>query len=332
VGAIAAMMLVAAGPDDLDGALRAAAAQYYAKAGTVAAVAGPDTTMDYYERLVTDAATLHQSPPAGYPPDAWRAAIRAASQLDLSLAEQLLARAYRPMAQIRGLGEALVRSSKDGTMQPVAVYVPRGYSPAHSAALLVFLHGRDQAESHLLAPSYVQDLAERTKTILVAPYGRGSYDYDGAESDVYDALDAAQRAFSIDARKRYLVGYSMGGFSVFRLAPLHPSDWTAVMSIAGSLLASRAPRVLGTMASARFYILTGFRDDIVPTAYPTATAIYLRDAGLAVAFYSQPDGTHALRSLAPILAQAWNDMERGIVRNPSGLTGAPNLPEAVGTP
>jgi predicted esterase len=326
------MLLVAAGPDDLEGSLRAVAAQYYAGAGTVAVVAGPDTTMDYYDRLVADAALLHQAPPAGYPPDAWRTAIRAESQLDLSLAQQLLARAYRPMAQIRGLGETLVRSSKDGTMQPVAVYVPRGYSPAHPAAALVFLHGRDQAESHLLASSSVQDLAERTDTIVVAPYGRGSYDYDGAENDVYDALDAVQRAFSIDSRKRYLAGYSMGGFSVFRIAPLHPSDWTAIMSIAGSLLASRGPRVLATMARARFYVLTGFHDDNVPTAYPTATAIYLRDAGFAVAFYSQPDGTHALRSLGPILSQAWNDMERGIVRNPSGLTGAPNLPEALGTP
>ena len=60
------------------------------------------------------------------------------------------------------------------------------------------------------------------------------------------------------------------------------------MSIAGSLLASRGPRVLATMARARFYVLTGFHDDNVPTAYPTATAIYLRDAGFAVAFYSNP--------------------------------------------
>ena len=64
------MLLVAAGPDDLEGSLRAVAAQYYAGAGTVAVVAGPDTTMDYYDRLVADAALLHQAPPAGYPPDA----------------------------------------------------------------------------------------------------------------------------------------------------------------------------------------------------------------------------------------------------------------------
>jgi predicted peptidase len=214
-------------------------------------------------------------------------------------------------------------------MQPVAVYVPPSYSPQRPAPLILFLHGHQQAESHLLAPQYLQDLAARSGTIVVAPYGRGAYDFAGSESDVYDAFDEANAAFTIDRSKRYLAGYSMGGFSVFRLAPLHPEDWTAVMSIAGSLLVSRTQRVSAMLRHVRFYILTGAHDDNVPTAYPTATAISLRDAGLAVTFYSQPDGTHSLYSLLPILSQAWAEMERGVVRSPEGLTGAANLPEAA---
>src|SRR5262249_59618115 len=126
----------------------------------------------------------------------------------------------------------------------------------------------------------------------------------------------------------YLAGYSMGGFSVFRLAPLHPADWSAVMSIAGSLLQSRSGRLLSALPqNVRYYIVTGSRDDNVPTLWPTATAIFLREVGRPVSFYSQLDGTHALFTLQPVLAKAWNDMERGIVRAPSGLTGSPDLPE-----
>jgi poly(3-hydroxybutyrate) depolymerase len=195
---------------------------------------------------------------------------------------------------------------------------------------MIFLHGNQQAESYLLAPQYLQDIAEQTGTIVVAPYGRGAYDFAGAESDVYDAFEAATRAFTIDHRKRFLAGYSMGAFSVFRLAPLHPSDWTAVMSIAGSLLASRGSPLLTAMPeNVRYYVLTGKRDGNVPTLWPTATAIFLRDAGRAVAFYSQADGTHSMTTLQPIVAQAWNDMVRGVVRSPSGLTGPPDLPEAT---
>ncbi len=285
--------------------------------------------MDYYQRLLDDADLLNQPAPSYYTQQMWQHSLQGISQLDLSLATQLVTRSYHSMASIRGLGEAFVRSSKDGTMQPVAVYVPSGYSPKNPAPLVVFLHGHLQAESHLLAPQFIEDLAEQTGTIVIAPYGRGYYDFRGSESDVYDAFDAANQAFAIDPHKRYLAGYSMGGFSLFRIAPMHPTDWSAVMSIAGSLLGSRAPLVLSKMRATRFYVLTGARDDTVPTLFPTLTAVYLRDAGLPVTFYSQSGGTHLLYSLRSILSQAWNDMENGVVRIPRELSGRGGLPEAT---
>jgi dienelactone hydrolase len=328
--AAALAFFLGASSGDLGNTLRSTAASYYRDAGKVAVVTGADTTMDYYDRLLDDAALLGERPPNRYPPQMFDNTVRAASQLDLSLALQLLQRTYQPMAAIRGLGETLVRSSKDGTMQPVAVYVPTTYSSDKPAALVVFLHGNQQAESHLLAPGYLQKLAEDSGSIVVAPYGRGVYDYRGVESDVDDAYQSAVRAFAIDPRKRYLAGYSMGGFSVFRLAPLHAADWTAILSIAGSLLQSRSDALLSAMPeNVRYYIVTGSRDDNVPTLWPTTTAIFLRDVGRPVSFYSQMDGTHALFTLQPALTQAWNDMQRGVVRSPSGLTGAPNLPEAI---
>lgn len=285
--------------------------------------------MDYYNRLLEDLDLLKEPAPPHYPLDVWQRLVRAQSRLDVSLATQLLTGSYRPMSEIRGAGETLVRSSKDGTMQPSAVYVPVAYSPLRPASLVIFLHGWQQAESRLVAPEYLDAIADENGTIVVAPYGRGYYDFNGTASDVYDALDAATRAFAIDPNKRYLAGYSMGGFSVYNIAPMHPQDWSAVMSVAGSLLASRGPHLVATMRHSRFYVLTGTRDDNVPTLYPTATAIYLRNAGLPVTFYSAPEGTHSLYTLRSILEQAWGDMERGVVRLPTGLTGAPNLPEPV---
>jgi S-formylglutathione hydrolase FrmB len=327
--AAVAVALAAAAPENLTAALHATAAAYYANAGHVADLTGRDNAMDYYDRLVRDQALLSEPAPNRYPLQVWRQLVEAQSRLDLSLATQLLDGKAEPIAAIRGLGETLIRSSADGTMQPASVYVPTSYSPQRPASLMVFLHGNTQSESSLLAPEFIQKLAESAGTIVVAPYGRGVYDYAGAENDVYDALDAATRAFAIDPHKRFLAGYSMGGFSLFRIAPIHPNDWSAVMSVAGSLLVSRAPRALATLSHLRFYILTGARDENVPTAWPTATAIYLRDAGFAVTFYSQPEGTHRLYSLQPILTQAWQEMENGVVRSPAGLTGAANLPDAA---
>lgn len=326
---VAVIALATGAAESTGDVLRAVAAAYYQDAGSVANVTGRETAMDYYQRLLDDADLAGAPAPSSYPPALWNDFVRAFSQLDVSLATQLLRQSYRPMAAIRGLGESFVRSSRDQTLQPVALYVPTGYSRGKPAPLVVFLHGHLQTESHLIAPRYVTDLAEQNDTIVIAPYGRGAYDFQGAESDVYDALDAASRAFTIDPRRRYLAGYSMGAFSAFRLAPMHPNDWSAVMCIAGSLLASRAPQVASSMQKARFYVITGAHDENVPTSFATATAIYLRDAGLDVTFYSAPEGTHALYSLRSVLSLAWTEMERGVVRTPTGLTGAANLPEAA---
>jgi predicted peptidase len=211
-------------------------------------------------------------------------------------------------------------------MQPVAVYVPTTYVPGRPAPLVVFLHGHSQSESSLIAQQFVDDLAERTGTIIVAPYGRGYYDFMGSETDVYDALAAAKQAFTIDPRKRYLAGYSMGGFSVYAIAPIHPREWSAVMSIAGALLGSRSYLVTAMLPTTPFYILTGSRDESIPTQYPTTTAVFLRNSGVPVTFYSDPNATHRLYSLRTILDQAWNDMEGGIVRTPSSLTASGPLP------
>ena len=205
-------------------------------------------------------------------------------------------------------------------MQPVAVYVPASYVPGKAAPLIVFLHGNPQSESQLLAPRFVRELAEANGTILVAPYGRGYYDFRGTKEDVYDALDAAEKAFTVDPRKRFLVGYSMGGFSVFEVAPDRPNTWTAVMCISGALLGSDAPRVLAFMPSTPFYVLTGLKDESIPTQYPTVTASYLSQQGIPVSFYSLPDGIHRLISLLPILTPGL--VRHGARRRPVGAAGA----------
>jgi pimeloyl-ACP methyl ester carboxylesterase len=322
-----AVLLLGGGQSGLQASLRATAANYLADIGAIAPVAGRDTTYDYYERLHDDSATLADpAVPQGYTPDEWAQTVERTASLDLSLAQQLIDRNYSPMQAVRGLGEVLIRSSADGTMQPAAVYVPKTYAPNKRAPLVVLLHGHPQSETALLAPPYLEHLAERTGTIVIAPWGRGYYDFRGSVSDVYDALREATRAFAIDPRKRYLAGYSMGGFSVFEVAPVHPDDWSAVMCIAGALLGSDASRVVTMMRRTPFYVLTGVADDSIPTQYPTATAAFLQSSGLDVSFYSEPGGTHRLVTILPILTQAWSDMLAEIVRRPPPRLGNVVLP------
>ena len=327
---VALTLVLGSSAVDLRVSLRDTAAAYLAKMTALAPIAGHDTTFDYYLRLKDDADMLDDpSVPQGYTTEQWAQTARATATLDLSLATQLLSGSYRSMASIRGLGETLVRSSRDGTLQPVAVYVPASYRASLPAPLVVLLHGRPQSETELLAPPYIAQLAEQAGTIVIAPWGHGYYDFRGSVTDVYDALHAAMQAFAIDPRKKFLAGYSMGGFSVFEVAPARPNEWSAVMCIAGALLGSDSERVVALMRTTPFYVLTGSADESVPTQYPTATAAYLQSAGLAVSFYSQPGGVHRLVTLLPILTQAWSDMLHEIVRAPPPGLGRAALPSSI---
>jgi dienelactone hydrolase/uncharacterized protein YciI len=326
---IAVIAAVAAlSPAAMQDRLRAVAAEYYAAVAKVERVTSRDTVIEYHQRLLDDADAWTDPKYTYLRSQEGRDAFAAACELDMSLATQLMQRSYRPMASIRGLGETLVRSSSDGTMQPVAVYVPTQYSPDRPARLIIFLHGRDGAESHLLAVTPIPQEAERTNTIVVAPFGRGYYDFKGSESDVYDALAAANSAFAIAPHEQYLAGYSMGGFSTFAIGPLHPTDWAAVLCVSGSLVEQRAEATTRTMHNIRFYLVTGALDPIVPTSWSTLTAGYLRAANMEVSLYSEPRGTHELRTLLPAFSQAWDDMERGVVRLPWDLPVDGRLPVA----
>jgi len=323
-------LLLGSSADDLRVSLRNTAASYLANIAKIGTIAGRDTTFDYYERLNDDADLLADpNVPQGYTAEQWSEVVHRVASLDLSLATQLLQGSYESMASVRGVGETLVRSSNDATMQPVAVYVPSTYAPGRPTPLIVLLHGHPQSETELLAPPYIARLAEQTGTIVVAPWGRGYYDFRGSIADVYDALHAAERAFSIDPRRRFLAGYSMGGFSVFEVAPAHPNEWSAVMCIAGALLGSDARRVVALMRTKPFYVLTGNADDSIPTQYPTVTAAFLQSAGMDVSFYSQPGGIHRLVTLLPILTLAWNDMLHQIVRSPPPALENVTLPSSI---
>jgi predicted esterase len=324
----AAVALLGSDAPDERMTLRDVAASYYANVSAIAKVTGRDTTMDYYNRLITDLDEEDSTPPPNYDPTLYYGTLHETVRLDLSLATQLIGQSYRPMSTIRGLDETLVRSSADGTMQPVAVYVPPTYDSGRPAPLVVFLHGLGGTETGLLSPRFLHDLADRSGAIVIAPYARADFDYTGSESDVYDALDAAKSAFAIDARRQYLAGFSMGGFAVYRIAPMKPRAWAGVMSVSGSLLAPEAGNAARGLHATNVYVVTGKLDDTVPSRLSTAAAAYLRDNGVPVSYYLQPAGIHRLSSLLPMLTQAWSDMLAGVV-HPSQYSSDAMLPQSL---
>ena len=286
--------------------------------------------MDYYQRLVDDVDLARSAVPDGYPPAMWQRSVEGITRLDFSLANQLIAQSYRPMASIRGLGETLIRASKDGTMQPVAVYVPTTLRARPQRAAR-------RVSSRTPAVGIVADRASvhRRSGRTHRHHHRGAVRPRLLRFRRVRRATCTMRspppkqAFTIDPRKRYLAGYSMGGFSVYFVAPIHPQRMVGRdVDRRRAARCARSHLVTSMLPTTPFYILTGARDEGIPTQYPTTTAVFLRNSGVPVTFYSDPNATHRLYSLRTILEQAWNDMENGIVRTPWALTASGPLPAA----
>jgi predicted esterase len=285
-------------------------------------VVGLNGAADLSQRFDDDFTALTtDSRPDGYPPADWFQRVATVARLDSDFLNQALSGKPLSLESAHGLVERLMVSKVDGTYQPMAVYVPP--SPGPHPALVVLLHGRPQTESQILGGSVFKGLADSTQTIIVAPYGRGNYDYAApAAEEVYQARDLAVDAFHPDPRKVFLAGYSMGGFSVFIVGPMHASRWAGIMCISGSLVNSDVADVLWHFQNMPVYVVNGKLDDSIPASYGELTAAYLAASGIPVEFRQEPAGTHIVGTLQPSLGLAWSDMIAGIVRSvPQPLSG-----------
>ncbi len=284
---------------------------YRANIVKFATLLGPDTVFDYENRIQLDEVKLKQDDSA-----AWQTHFMTQANLDLSLMSQILRGSFAPISPPSpGLSEHFITSTVDGTKQPFALYVPATYRADKPSSLVVMLHGNGEAESEFLAYDFLQRNADATNSILVAPWARNLYNYRGiAFNDVEDTIREVETHFSIDQRRVYLVGYSMGGFSVYEIAARDPHRWRAIMSISGSLLGEDVRPYMLAQKHTRLYILTGQKDEEIPTGFPRHTATYLSGKLLPVSFYSEPNGTHILATLQHIVDRAWADMFAGTVR------------------
>lgn len=289
----------------------------------IVAAAGSELAYDLQRRLREDGETLQEPASAGFSAAQWRETRANVVALDVDAIAMLAGGVPSTLAATPGLHEVLVRSRVDRTLQPVAIYVPPGLREGQRVPLAIVLHGRPQTESELLGQPVLRRLADASGTILLAPYGRGNYDFgEPAATDVYDLAAAARDALPVDPRRTYLVGYSMGGFSVFKIGARANARWAGIMCVSGAVLNSEITRVAFAWRDTPLYIVTGGRDESIPTAYGEQTASVLASLGVPVSFYEEPGAGHALRTLLPSLERAWSDMHAGTVRTGSAPASA----------
>ena len=104
----------------------------------------------------------------------------------------------------------------------------------------------------------------------------------------WTAVEEVERSLPVEAGKRVVMGYSMGGMGTWHFAAAFRDRFVAAIPIAG------APRGvnLSAIGDLPLYVIHSQDDRVVPIEADAAAVQQLREAGTPVTFTALPEGDH----------------------------------------
>lgn len=118
-------------------------------------------------------------------------------------------------------------------------YLPPQAATGEKLPLIVFLHGiRERGSGGYISGMFAQIAKQYLKpipAIVLLPQCRPNQFWADAPMDemVMRQIEDVRREFSIDERRKYLLGISMGGYGVWHFAVAYPNEFAAIVSICG---------------------------------------------------------------------------------------------------
>jgi predicted peptidase len=209
------------------------------------------------------------------------------------------------------------------------VYVPVDFKGSKKWPVIVYLHGNGargvDGLSHTetgLASLIRRDRA-RVPAIVVFPQADPNSRWSSPvmQEQVLACLDAAAREFNGDKDRYYLVGYSMGGQGVLRIASRWPNRFAALVAISGTVIATspsatkqqvaldvqthtflNAPDIYRALAQliqvTPIWIFHGDTDQSVPIEQSRQLVNALRSASSTVRYTEYTGAGHAIEERA----------------------------------
>jgi hypothetical protein len=119
----------------------------------------------------------------------------------------------------------------EGTLQHYGVYLPTAYEEGAESPAQWWFHFRG-GTAHIAAaavPRIFDDMGEDRDALVVSPRGRGTSTwYVGkGQVDFREVWADVHRTFSVDRRREYISGHSMGGWATYLLTILYPDRFAA---------------------------------------------------------------------------------------------------------
>lgn len=177
---------------------------------------------------------------------------------------------------------------------PCVTWLPAGYDPAHAWPLVLFLHGKGERGSDGWAPTTVglgtalRAHPDRWPCVVAFPQCPTDRRWIDAPELVEAAWAAVTAERTIDPRRVYLTGISMGGFGTWQQGARHAGRWAALLPICGG----GEPADAAALAALPIWAFHGAIDPVIPVEASRAMVAAVRAAGGAIRYSEYPDEAH----------------------------------------
>lgn len=190
-------------------------------------------------------------------------------------------------------GSAKVKSDQGGaTTLGFWTYLPRASPPATGWPLLVFLHGSGERGTDLELvkkhgpPKLAGTRPELESFYMLAPQCPLGRWWDTAS--VKDLIDQTVASQSVDSKRIYITGISMGGFATWTLLREHPGLIAAAVPICGA----GDPASVSRFKSVPIWAFHGDKDEAVPVQRSIEMVEALKKVNGNIKFTLYPDTGH----------------------------------------
>jgi predicted peptidase len=201
---------------------------------------------------------------------------------------------YGSKAPISGAGEpAPLDMSRTDTVQYL-IYLPLDYaeqSAKGGAPLLLYLHGAngwshpEQIKSYGV-PRYLDDaqFQKHWHCVTVSPLCKPNYCWSPAQLMLL--LDYIEKHYTIDRKRVYVSGVSMGGFGTWLCLQQSPKRFAAAAPVCGGA----KPEWAKKLTKITIWNFHGSKDPTVPVFYSDKMVEAIRNAGGNKVIYTVYDG------------------------------------------
>ncbi|WP_047816841.1 carboxylesterase family protein [Rhodopirellula islandica] len=184
---------------------------------------------------------------------------------------------------------------------PYLLYTPEDYDPGQRVPLLLFLHGLGESGDGNFQqiavhgpPKRVGKEGKELPFVIVSPQSPmpGRDRKEVVESwkadELMALLDHVEGQLSIDTRRVYVTGLSMGGFGTWRLTATHPERFAAAIPICGGGKTEWADE----LAKTPIWVFHGGQDSVVALSGSEEMVTAIQRAGGDVKLTIYPDAGH----------------------------------------